>query len=221
MWWNIKNINSNLAMSNYNEPNISLQVIWVTLLICSVFHVVMSVMISAKKCCSIRLFLQLLVRGLICGIYVCVHIVVSSTYVFALCFLLCTICCQFLWIVHFFLPLRYCYAGYISICILNRCNHGNDLSEMKITRFFSVRFTPLVNVYVYNWYHRYILIVSLYTKGVMYEAWFTDLLYVSLRVLSIVLCLSLWWTSICDLSFILSFVWYHISPSNWYFNFIH
>ena len=105
LWWNIKNIKSNLAMSNYNEPNISLGVIWVTLLIYSVFRVVMSVTISAYKWCSVRLFLPLLVRGLICGICVCVHIVVSSTYVFVLFFLLCTICCQFLWMVHFVLPL--------------------------------------------------------------------------------------------------------------------
>jgi hypothetical protein len=42
---------------------------------------------------------------------VCLHIVVSNTYyvVFLFCvlFVLCTQCCQFLWIVHFWLPLRY------------------------------------------------------------------------------------------------------------------
>ena len=104
LWWNIKNIKSNLAISNYNEPNISLRAIWVTLLIYSVFRVVMSVTISAYKWCSVRLFLHLLVRGLICGICVCVYIVVSSTYVFVFFFLLCTICCQFLWMVHVFFP---------------------------------------------------------------------------------------------------------------------
>jgi hypothetical protein len=113
LWWNIKNIKSNLAMSNYNEPNFSLGVIWVTILIYSVFRVVMSVTISAYKWCSVRLFLQLLVRGLICGISVCVHIVVSSTYVFVLFFLLCTICCQFLWMVHFVLPLL------VLLCLLH------------------------------------------------------------------------------------------------------
>jgi hypothetical protein len=113
LWWNIKNIKSNLAMSNYNEPNISLGVIWVTLLIYSVFRVVMSVTISAQKWCSVRLFLQLLVRWLICGICVCGHIVVSSTYVFVLFFLLCTICCQFLWMVHFVLPLL------VLLCLLH------------------------------------------------------------------------------------------------------
>jgi hypothetical protein len=62
--------------------------------------------------------------------YLCLcAIVVSSTCVFVWFFLLCTICWQFLWMVHFFLPLRYCYACYISICILNRCNHGHDLSR--------------------------------------------------------------------------------------------
>ena len=90
-------------------------------------------------------------------------------------FLLCTICFQFLWMVHFFLPLRYCYACYIPICILNQCNHGNDLSEIKITTFFCT-------IYTIGKYLRLLLISSLYTynvrihEGVMYEAWFTDLL---------------------------------------------
>ena len=82
LWWNIKNIKSKLAISTYNEPSFSLRVIWVTLLIYSVFRVVMYIKIVAYKRCSIRLFLQLLVRGLICGTCVCVHIVVSNTYVF-------------------------------------------------------------------------------------------------------------------------------------------
>jgi hypothetical protein len=103
LWCNIKNIKSKLAMSNYNEPNFSLRIIWVTLLIYSVFRVVMSVKNAVKKGCSVRLFLQLLVRGLVCGICVCVHIVVSSTYVFVLFFRLCTICCHFLWMVYFVL----------------------------------------------------------------------------------------------------------------------
>ena len=42
---------------------------------------------------------------------VCLHIVVSNTYyvlfLFCVLFVLCTQCCQFLWIVHFWLPLRY------------------------------------------------------------------------------------------------------------------
>ena len=99
----------------------------------------------------------MLVRGLICGICVCVHIVVSSTYVFVLFFLLCTICCQFLWMVHFFLPLRYCYACYISICILNL---GNDLSEIKITRFFCT-------IDTIGKYLRLLLISSLHTYSVL------------------------------------------------------
>ena len=44
-------------------------------------------------------------------IFVCLHIVASNTYcvVFLFCFffVLCTLCFQFLWIVHFWLPLRY------------------------------------------------------------------------------------------------------------------
>ena len=108
----------------------------------------------------VRLFLQLLVRGLICQIYVCVYIVVSRAYVFVLFFLLCTICCQFLWMVHFFLPLRYCYACYICICILNRCNHGNDLSEINITRFSCT-------IYTIGKCLRLLLISSLHTYSVL------------------------------------------------------
>jgi hypothetical protein len=85
------------------RTNFSLRIIWVTLLIYFVFRVVMSVKNAVEKGCSVRLFLQLLVRGLVCGICVCVHIVVSSTYVFVLFFLLCTICCHFLWMVYFVL----------------------------------------------------------------------------------------------------------------------
>jgi hypothetical protein len=41
-------------------------------------------------------------------ICVCLHVVVFNTYCVVLYFVLCTLCCQFLWIVHFWLPLRYC-----------------------------------------------------------------------------------------------------------------
>ena len=120
-------------MSNYNEPNTSLRVIRVTLLIYFGFHAVMSVTISALKRCSVRLFLPL-VGGLmsysrcfcLCA-YSCVQHIL-----FRLFFLLCTLCCQFLCMVHFCLPLRYFYACYILICILYRCNHGNDLSDNKV-----------------------------------------------------------------------------------------
>ena len=146
-------------MSNYNEPIFSIRVIWVTLLIYSVFCVVMSVTISASKWCSVRLFLQMLVRRLICGICVCVHIVVSSTYVFVLFFSFVYHMLPVLLDGTFFLPLRYCYACYISICILNRCNHGNDFSEIKITRFFCA-------IYIIGKYLRLLLISSLHTYNV-------------------------------------------------------
>jgi hypothetical protein len=45
---------------------------------------------------------------LICVVCVGLHIMVSNTYCVVLSFyVLCTICCQFLWIVLFWLPLRY------------------------------------------------------------------------------------------------------------------
>ena len=40
-------------------------------------------------------------------IYVCLHIVVSNTYCVLFIFVFCTIYFQFLWIVHFWSPLRY------------------------------------------------------------------------------------------------------------------
>ena len=52
------------------------------------------------------------VSSLIYVFSVCLLIAVSNTYCVVLCFclfvfILCTLCCQFLWIVHFWLPLRY------------------------------------------------------------------------------------------------------------------
>ena len=81
--------------------------------------------------CSVRLYLQLFVAGLMSYLhYLCLfvysgvkHILccVVVLFVFILCtlccqflcvivlfvFILCTLCCQFLWIVQFWLPLRY------------------------------------------------------------------------------------------------------------------
>ena len=63
------------------------------------------------KRCSVRLYLQLFVGGLTSYLhYLClfaysgVHIVLCFCFVFLR---LCTLCCQFLLIVHFWLPLRY------------------------------------------------------------------------------------------------------------------
>jgi hypothetical protein len=51
------------------------------------FHVVMSVTISPWKQCSVRLYLQLFVGGLIYLICVCLCIIVSNTYCFCFVFL--------------------------------------------------------------------------------------------------------------------------------------
>ena len=75
----------------------------------SEFRVVMSVTISAYKSCSVRLYLQLFVRELMSYLpYLCLfdHSSVQSILccVFVLFFfVLCTLCCQFLWIVNFFI----------------------------------------------------------------------------------------------------------------------
>jgi len=65
------------------------------------------------KRCSVRLYLPLFVRGLVHLLpYLCLlaysgvkHIVCCVFVLFF--FLLCTLCCQFLWIVHFWLSLWY------------------------------------------------------------------------------------------------------------------
>jgi hypothetical protein len=57
-------------------------------------------------------------------------------------------------------PFWYCYACYISICILNWCNHGNDLSVIKITRFFCT-------IYTIGKYLRLLLVSSLHTYSVL------------------------------------------------------
>jgi hypothetical protein len=76
----------------------------------SEFRFVMSLTISA---CSIRLYLYLFVAGLMsyirnwCLFWVewCpTHIRLCFYFVV---FILCILCCQFLWIIHFELPLRY------------------------------------------------------------------------------------------------------------------
>ena len=60
-------------------------------------------------------------------IYVCLRIVVSNTYCVMFLFwlslscVLCTLCCQFLWIVHFWLPLRFIYI--ITSYIITHCKY--------------------------------------------------------------------------------------------------
>ena len=81
-------------------------------------YVLMSVTMSAYKRCSVRLYLQLFVGGLMSYLrYLCLfqhsgvqHIL--SCVLFFVFFVLCALCCQFLWIVHFVLPLRYSLTFY-------------------------------------------------------------------------------------------------------------
>ena len=71
---------------------------------------VMSVTISVWKRCLVRLFLQLFVEGHVLFrlfMFVCVQ------WLFFL--VLCSLRCQFLWIVHYWLPLRY-YLPLVSAC---------------------------------------------------------------------------------------------------------
>ena len=82
----------------------------------SELHVVMSVRIFALKRCSVRLYLQLFVGGHIV-ICVCLRIVGSETYSVVFFFVLCTPCCQIIWIVNFFIALRY----FLTFIILHHC----------------------------------------------------------------------------------------------------
>jgi len=68
---------------------------------------------SHIKRCSVRLYLQLCVGGVMSYLrYLClftysvVHHILCCVFALFFC-LLCTICCHCLWIVHFELPLRY------------------------------------------------------------------------------------------------------------------
>ena len=72
----------------------------------SEFCVVMSVKILHKSDVRSQLFVGVPLDCLIYFICICLRILVSNTYcvVFLICF--STSCCQFLWIVHFLLPLR-------------------------------------------------------------------------------------------------------------------
>ena len=74
------------------------------------------------KQCSVYPYLQLLV-GVLMSYIICVclrlvcpmHIVLRCVFVLFV-FVLCTRCCQFLWIVRFWLPLRYSLALYFICC---------------------------------------------------------------------------------------------------------
>ena len=105
--------------------------------LCSEFRVVMSLTISSWKRFSVRLCLQLFVGGLMsCFRYLCLftysgvqHILCSVFVLFVV--VLCTLCCQFLWIVHCWLPIRYSLTFIVShfswtlILVLGVYNHSH------------------------------------------------------------------------------------------------
>jgi len=65
------------------------------------------------------------------------RIVVSNTDCVVFFFVLCTLCCQFFWIVHFWLPLRYIFFNFSTTrnrnVILRIHIHFNKLQEKKKT----------------------------------------------------------------------------------------
>ena len=92
------------------------------------FCIVMSVTISAWKRCSIRLNLELFVERLMSYLrYLClfpysgVQHILCCGFVLTF-FVLCALWCQFLWIVNFWLPLRY-YLTFIYCRSLHICKN--------------------------------------------------------------------------------------------------
>ena len=84
--------------------------------LCSELIIVMSFTIFPWKWCAFVLSTSCLYTGS-CLIYdMCdlLSIVVSNTYCVVFFFFVCTLCCQFLWMGHFLLPLRY------SLTFINR-----------------------------------------------------------------------------------------------------
>ena len=86
---------------------------YVVLLCGFTFWVVLSIAILAQKRCSVRLYLQLCVGGHISYLcYLCLLTCSGVQNIYCRIFLLfffvlCILCCQFLWMIHFWLPLRY------------------------------------------------------------------------------------------------------------------
>jgi hypothetical protein len=95
--------------------------------LCSEFRGVMSIMISAKKRCSVRLYLQLFVGGLMSNLrYLCLFVHRGVEDILCLfVFVLCTLCCQFLWIVHLWLPLQY------SLMFINKPSSWKSLWQLS------------------------------------------------------------------------------------------
>jgi hypothetical protein len=76
-----------------------------------------------SKISQTKLFIQVTIQETYVGeVMSCLCVVVPNTYcvVFLLFFfVLCTLCCQFLWIVHFWLPLQYSLTFIWDIIYLN------------------------------------------------------------------------------------------------------
>jgi hypothetical protein len=109
----------------------------------------MTVPIFAYKQCSIRLYLQLFVGELMSYLhYLCLlayngvqHMLCCVFVLFF--FVLCNLCCQFLWIVHSLLPLRY------SLTFISRIGkrHIDWTSKyrLKVTRYGLDCVKPFIN----------------------------------------------------------------------------
>jgi hypothetical protein len=114
-------------MNTITIPNVHVQVIIHPSLRYE-FHGVMCLAISAYKRCSVRLYLQLYVWWLMFYLrYMCllahsgVQYILCSCWVFWGCFfffVLCTLCCQFLWIVLFWLPHPCSLTFIYTTCVL-------------------------------------------------------------------------------------------------------
>ena len=99
-----------------------------------------------------------------CLIYiicVCLHIVLSNTYGVVFFFVLCTLCCPFLWIVHFWLPLRYCLMFLLEVVTggsfqedYSECIHyipmnkSNTYTAAVTTKFWRCFTSPVIHFYI-------------------------------------------------------------------------
>ena len=75
----------------------------------SEFRVVVSVAVPAQERCSVRLYLQLFVVGLMSYLRYLYLFALSGVHHIVCCVFLCLVypCCQFFWVVNFCLPFRY------------------------------------------------------------------------------------------------------------------
>ena len=94
-----------------------------------------------KKRCSVRLYLQLFVEGSMSYLrYMCLFTYIGVQHIMWCVFVLfvfvsCTLCCQFLWIVHLWLPLRYSltFIYYLS------CMFCFEMMFLTFVLFYGIR----------------------------------------------------------------------------------